>query len=127
MTTFVRAAVISDFPAVALQAGLDPRQELRRAGIDPGVCSRPDQQVPADRAGWLLETAAERSGLPDFGIRLAMRRQTAHLGVAGLVLTQQRTLREALAMAQRYRQLLNPALAMMVEDAGDAAIMRLDL
>lgn len=127
MSPMVRGAVLADFPETALQAGLDPLAELRAAGIDPAVCRQGDMPVSSLRAGRLLENAAEHSGLADFAIRLAMRRQVAHLGVSGLVLSQQRTVRAALAMAARYRHLLNEALVAHVEDDGETAVIRVDM
>lgn len=127
MTILIRAVVLSDFPAVALEAGLDPYAELRRAGIDPGIFTQPDLLVASDSVATLLEGAAKRSGLPDFALRLAMRRQIAHLGVSGLVLCQQPTVREALATANRYRHLLNEALSAHVSEQDDLAIIRVQL
>ena len=75
-----------DFPAVALEAGIDPFAALRDADIDAAILSRHDMTIPADRAAWLLDGVAERSGMADFGIRIAIRRRLANLGVAGLLL-----------------------------------------
>ena len=96
----VRATALLDFPAVALEAGIDPYAALRDAGIDIALLSRGDMTIPADRVAWLLDGVAERAGIADLSLRMAMRRRLANLGVAGLVLGQQQTVRDALAMAE---------------------------
>jgi Arabinose-binding domain of AraC transcription regulator, N-term len=119
----VRATALLDFPAVALEAGIDPFAALREAGVDPAILSRPEMTIPADRVAWLLDGVAERAGIADLGIRIAMRRRLANLGVAGLVLGQQPTVRDALAMAERYSHLLNDALSLHIEDDGATATL----
>ena len=124
VTAQVRATALLDFPAVALEAGIDPYAALREAGIDPASLSRADLTLPTDRVAWLLDGVAERTGLPDLGIRIAMRRRLANMGVAGLVLGQQPTVRDALAMADRYSHLLSNALSLHIEGGdGDVATL----
>ncbi|MFN5758796.1 MAG: AraC family transcriptional regulator [Sphingomonadaceae bacterium] len=120
-TAQVRATALLDFPAVALEAGIDPYVALRGAGIDVGLISRGDMTIPADRVAWLLDGVAEKAGIADLGIRIAMRRRLANLGVAGLVLGQQINVRAALAMAERYGHLLSNALSLTVEENGSVA------
>jgi AraC-like DNA-binding protein len=119
----VRATALLDFPAVALEAGIDPFAALREAGVDPAILSRPEMTIPADRVAWLLDGVAERAGIADLGIRIAMRRRLANLGVAGLVLGQQPTVRNALAMVERYSHLLSDALSLHIEDDGATATL----
>ena len=118
----VRATALLDFPAVALEAGVDPYAALRDAGIDVALISRGDMTFPADRVAWLLDGVAEKASIPDLGIRIAMRRRLANLGVAGLVLGQQKTVRDALAMAEKYGHLLSNALSLTVDEDGPNAI-----
>lgn len=117
----VRATALLDFPAIALEAGIDPYAPMRAAGIDVRLISRGDLTFPADRVAWLLDSVAEQSGIADLGIRIAIRRRLANLGVAGLVLGQQPSVRAALAMADRYGHLLSTALSLTVEEEGRIA------
>lgn len=119
----IRATALLDFPAVALEAGIDPYAALREAGIDGAILTRAELTISSDKVAWLLDSAAERSGLEDFGIRIAMRRRLANLGVAGLVLGQQASVRGALAMAEKYRHLLNDALSLHLEERGRTATL----
>ena len=124
VTAQVRATALLDFPAVALEAGIDPYAALLEAGIDPSSLSRADLTLPTDRVAWLLDGVAEKSGIADLGIRIAMRRRLANLGVAGLVLGQQPTVRDALMMADKYSHLLSNALSIHIESGdGDVATL----
>ncbi len=126
VTAQVRATALLDFPAVALELGIDPYAALHRVGIDPASLSRADVTLPADRVAWLLEGVAEKSGVADLAIRIAMRRRLANLGVAGLVLGQQPTVRAALAMAEKYKHLLSTAQSLHAQ-GGDGEVTPLIL
>lgn len=127
MSLRIRAVSLSDLPAVAMELGFDPLPLMREAGIAPEALGGLDAPVAADRAAWLLDTIAQRSGHADLGVRLAMRRRLSHLGVAGLVLGQQASIREALAMAVAYRHLLNETIGIHLEDDGTVAHLAIDL
>lgn len=125
--TRVRATALLDLPAVMLEAGVDPYAALRQAGIDPDSLSRANLTIPADKVAWLLDGIAKRHAIPDLGIRIASRRRLANMGSAGLVLGQQATVREALAMVERYRHLLSDSLSLHVEEVGERATAMLGL
>lgn len=129
MTTLtrVRATALLDLPAIALEAGIDPYPALRKAGIDPAILARADVTIPADKVAWLLDGLAERHGIADLGLRLATRRRLANIGVAGLVLGQQATVREALAMVDRYRHLMSDSLSLHIEEHGGTATAMIGL
>lgn len=123
----VRATALLDLPAVALEAGIDPYAPLREAQIDPAWLDRADLTIPAERVAWLLDGMAECNEIPDLGIRIAMRRRLANIGVAGLVLAQQATVREALAMVERYRHLMSDSLSLHIEEQTGHAVAMLGL
>lgn len=124
MTARVRATALLDLPAVVIEAGGDPYPALREARIDPAILARADLTIPAETVAWLLDGLAERYGLADLGLRLATRRRLANIGVAGLVLGQQPTVRAALAMVDRYRHLMSDSLSLHIhEDGGSATAM----
>ena len=129
MATFtrVRATALLDLPAIALEAGIDPYPALREAGIDPAILARADVTIPAEQVAWLLDGLAERHGIADLGLRIAMRRRLANIGVAGLVLGQQATVRDALAMVGRYRHLMSDSLSLHIEENGATATAMIGL
>ena len=127
MPTFVRAAALGSYPAVASRVGLDAQSMIRAAGLDPGILSNPDLRVPTDAVVTLLEESAERSGCDTFGLQMAESWRLSDFGAVSLLLTHERTLREALAAIIRYRHMLNDALSITIEDAGELVIVREEL
>lgn len=125
--THVRATALLDLPAIVLEAGIDPYPTLREAGIDPATLERADLTIPAEKVAWLLDGLAERHGIADLGLRIAMRRRLANMGVAGLVLGQQATVREALGMVDRYRHLMSDSLSLHIEEHGARATAMIGL
>ncbi len=113
--TSMRAATLADYPAVASKLGLSPTALLREVGIHPTLLTTPEALVPGEAAVRLLELSAQRSGCPSFGLRLAEVRQVSSLGVAGLLLVHQPTLRDTIQVATQYLHLLNQSLAMHLE------------
>lgn len=125
--TRVRATALLDLPAVITAAGGDPYPALRQAGIDPAILARADLTIPAETVAWLLDGLAERHGISDLGLRIATHRRLANIGVAGLVLGQQATVRDALAMVERYRHLMSDSLSLHLSEADDMATAMLGL
>lgn len=123
----MRAGILADYPAVARELGLDPSAELAAVGLSLRLLAEPDLLVPADSAVRLLEQSADHADCPTLALRMAGRRQLAHFGVASLVLSQQRTVREALRVGFQFRHLLNEALAVYLEEIGDTAVIRAEV
>src|SRR5215831_920286 len=127
MTVQVRAAALSNYAEVARQLGLDPGRMLREAGLSVRALSDPDMRVSAAMVVGLLEASAERSGCLTFGLRMAESRRLSDFGAISLLITHQRTLRDVLLLMVRYRNLLNEALTIDLEDAHDLVIIREEL
>jgi AraC-like DNA-binding protein len=124
MPTLVRAAVLTNFLEVAIHQGLNPQAELAKVNLSKKMLQDPDQSIPVQAAVQLLENAAADSGCATFGLRMAESRQFSDLGAVALLLTHQATLRDALQVTVQYRHLLNRALAIFIEEAGDLVIIR---
>ena len=127
MGVSVRAAALSNYLSVARQVGLDALPALRRFDIDPRVLTEPEHRIPASSVAELLEYSAEASGCPTFGLRMAESRRLSDFGAISLVLTHERSLRDVLATLVRYRNFVNEALDIRVEEFGDVVIVREDL
>jgi AraC-like DNA-binding protein len=127
MVALVRAASLSNFAETARQLGLDPLSLVRDAGLDPAALEHPDMRVSAERVSSVLETAAAVSRCPTFGLRMAESRRLSDFGAVGLLIAQQASLRDVLSTMERYRSLLNEALAMHVEQSGDLVVVREEL
>jgi len=127
MTALVRAAALSNYAEVARPLGLDPQRMLRRAHLDPSILGKPDVRIPATSVATLLETSARESGCATLGLRMAESRRLSDFGAVSLLLTHQATMRDVLATLARYLHLLNEALTMHVENAGELVIIREEL
>lgn len=119
MSRTVRAGTLSRYVDVAAQVGLDPFALLKRVGIDAQSLRDPDMRIAARNVAELLELSAEQSGCADFSLRLAQGRKLSDLGVVTLSVLNQPTLRGVLAVMIRYRNLLNPALALHMDEIAD--------
>jgi AraC-like DNA-binding protein len=124
MTTLVRAAVLTNYLEVAQHLGLKPQSLLNEVGLSKNLLQDPEHRIPIDAAVRLLENSANASGCQTLGLRMAESRQLSDFGAVSLLLTHQRTLREALQVVVQYRHLLNDSLAIFIEEAGSMVIIR---
>ncbi|MBT9596480.1 MAG: AraC family transcriptional regulator [Vitreoscilla sp.] len=124
MHHLVRAASLTNYIDVARAAGLDAHRMLMDAGISPSVLVEPDLKLPADRVAWLLEKSASASGFESFGLRMAESRQLSNLGPVGLLVRDQPTLRDSIAVLLRYHAALNGSLAIMLEETAGLVVVR---
>ena len=123
----VRGATLSNYGEVAGQFGLDAPGMLKRFGIDRRALVDKDARIPAQGVVNLLEASALESGCETFGLRMAESRRLADFGAVSLLITHQATMRDALMSVVGYRQLVNPALAVDVDEHDDIVVVRLDL
>jgi len=124
VTTLIRTAALTNYFEVAQHVGLNPRPVLRRLGLDAKLLANPEQLITLEAGVALLEESAQESGCVNFGLRMAESRQLSHFGEVSLLLSHQRTLRDALQTMIEYRHLLNPSLALFVENVGATVIIR---
>ncbi len=127
MTRSVRAASLTNFFEVARARGLNPLPLLRQVGLSRALLDDPDQRIPAGAVIELLELAAQASGDPNFGLRLAQSRQVSDFGAVSLLIAHQTTLRDALRVTIAYRHLINDSLALDLEEDGDFVTVRAEL
>jgi AraC-like DNA-binding protein len=127
MSEKIRSASLANYADVARQVGIDPLAMLRRFHIDARVLRDSEMRIPVRRVAGLLEATADESGCSDFALRMADQRRVSDLGVVGLLVSHQSTLSDMLDTVVRYRNLLNAALALHVEEAGDVAVLKEEL
>lgn len=123
----VRAAALTNYVEVARSVGLDPYRMLRRAGIDPGSLTDPEQRIAVAPVIQLLEASARESGCISFGLLMAESRTVASVGAVALLLKHERTAREVFDAIIEYQGLMGKALVLSIEQAGDTVIIRTDL
>ena len=127
MTAFVRSASLGNYREVASRTGLDPESMIREAGLDPDFLANPDLRIPAAAVTSLLEASARASGCLTFGLQMAESWRLSDFGAISLLLTHERTLRDAIEATIRYRHLLNDSLTLSIEDADGLVIVREEL
>lgn len=125
--SLVRAATLTGYADVARSVGLDPRRMLRSVGLHPFRLDDPDVLIPAARVLELLERSAEMAGVEDFGLRLATKRQLAHVGPISLLLREEPTVRHAIRAFERHFRLYSETFAFQLEERGETAILRAQL
>ncbi|MHA6160065.1 AraC family transcriptional regulator [Pseudomonas sichuanensis] len=124
MPTQVRAASLTNYLEVSRHLGLNPHALLAQVGLSAGLLDDPNRRIAATAVIELLEASAKACGCETFGLRMAELRQLSDFGEISLLLSHQRTLRDALQVIVQYRHLLNDALAIHVEEAGKSVIIR---
>lgn len=125
--SYVRAAVLANFPDVARQLGLDAGQALRQAGLSLEHLSTPDALLRAEDVVSLIEGTAHASGCDTVGLRLSQPRTMSGFGVVGLLLAQSPSIRAALQLVLRYLPLINESLALRLEEDGELAVFSQEL
>jgi len=124
MEVLVRAACLTNYAEVAKASGLNPDRMLLDAGLSPNVLDEPDLMIPSDRFGSLLQASAMQSGNESFGLCMARSRLLSNLGVVGLLIRDQETLRDSLELLLRYLTFVNGAITLVVEETGDSVLIR---
>ena len=124
MTTLARAAILTNYPEVARHLGLNVQNMLSQAGLSVSQLDDPTKRIPVTAAISLLEESAHISGCETLGLRIAELRQLSDFGEVSLLLSHQRTLREALQVIVQYRHLINDSLAIFIEEDGKTVIIR---
>jgi AraC-like DNA-binding protein len=120
----LRAGVLSHYPEVASQLGVNTRQLLSRVGLTETMLANPEQPIPIHAPTALLEATANACDGRAVGLLMAEARKLADFGPVSLLLSHQRTVRDAIHTTQQYRHLLNQSLAVHVEDAGRYTLVR---
>lgn len=123
----VRAAALTGFGALARSYGLDPRALLREAGLPGDAEADPDRRLSTAAVNRLFETAAERAGTDDFGLRLAELRGYSNLGPVTLMARDEPDIRSALAVFTSFLPLHNEALHIALSEHDGLAILSCEL
>jgi AraC-like DNA-binding protein len=127
MVNFIRASALRDFSEIARSAGLDPLPLCRAVGIPLSALSHPDEKIRSDAVGALLDLTARQSGIDDFALRIAQNRRPSAWGAVGLLMTQQKTLGDALAAAAQYSTGHYEGARAEIERFGDEVVVWIDI
>ncbi len=128
MVPLAHTAVLKNYMDISQQFNLNPYHLLSDAGIYPAQLKDSKQRISVDKAIQLLELSALNSHCDTFGLLMAEQRQLADFGELSLLLSYQHTLRDALQTIVRYRNVINSALEMHIEEIdGTVVIIRVEV
>lgn len=127
MITLARSACLTNYEEVARHAGLDPIRMLRSAGLPRECLRQPDLKISVQAVRRLLVLSAELSEQEAFGLMMAEGRRISNLGVLGMLLREEPTLRCALQSLHGYGRMQNEALLQRIEEAQGIATIYEDL
>ncbi len=104
-----------------VELGADPDAVLRSVGIQPEMFSDPDNDLPFAAVGRLLGACVRATGCESFGLRAGARRNTASIGLTGLVSMHAPTVRAALHIISVGIRTSNTGVATMLDERGGVA------
>lgn len=127
MPVLVRAASLTHYVEVARRCGLDPWPLLREAGLPASCMGNPDLRISVEAVRWLLETSAERAREPAFALLMAEGRRVSNLGVLGMLIREEPTVRHAMRSLVSHGRSHNQALIHRIEESQGIATLHEEL
>src|SRR6202012_4257141 len=123
MVNFVRAAPLEGFADLAREAGADPVRLCEAVGIPPSALEDRDERIRNDAVAALLDLAARQTGIDDLALRMASLRRPSSWGAVGLLMTQQKTVGEAMRASARYLPSYSEGLSVEIETYGEETMV----
>ena len=115
------------FGDLVVRLGADPKDILKRAGLDAGVVNRPDEWISFRSVVVAYELAAAATGCGDFGIRLSEHRDLSFLGPVVLIFKYSKDLEHGLSSSMNYMRAHSTGYTPVLEVGRDTASWRLEL
>ncbi len=94
---------------------------MRRAGVEPGLFSSPDNVLPFPALGRLVSECVRATGREDFGLRVGAKTGVTGIGLTGLVSMHAPTVREALEVIAAGLKTSDTGGAVVLDQRGDRA------
>ena len=107
----IRASILRGLPALIAELGGPGEEFLGAYGVDERLTTQHDAFVSLRLVEQILEDAASRLGVMDFGLRMASEQDPDILGPLAIAMENSRTIGDALACADRFLFVLSPALS----------------
>ena len=99
---WVRSGVLAGAAPLLAELGVDADALAAECGLDPAAFGQPDLPVPGPAVVAFFESAAERGGCEDFGLRLATRQDLSVLGPLWMTMRSAQTVRDALQVLAQF-------------------------
>lgn len=116
MTIQVRSVTLAKYSAIARGLGMDPVGMLRHVGLDPSCLLTHDLRIPEASLAHILDASSRTSHSSSLGLLMGETWRLSDFGVLGLLLQQQPSLRQALAVLKQYRHLLSDSVAIDIAE-----------
>ncbi len=121
---FVSIAIVRAVVAELAAHGVSAERLFAAAELDVSLLADPAGRMPLRDMGRIVLETARLSGRPDFALRLGASPATGALHVVGHMLVSARTLRQAIALFDRYAPLVLEGARYELVERGDEAVMR---
>jgi AraC-like DNA-binding protein len=108
----IRASALRGFAALVSELGGSGPELLAASGLDETDVAGRDAFLSLGVVEGLLEGAASRLSVPDFGLRMAAQQDLDFMGPVAVAIENSRTMGEALECAKRYLFVHSPALSL---------------
>ncbi|HEY8570483.1 AraC family transcriptional regulator [Microbulbifer sp.] len=105
MTEFVRAGSLNGYDELARKMGANPVQLQKAIGLPSSQLRDPDNLIPYEKLGKLLELTAREIGSETFGLRLGINQGLYVLGLFGAYMSRQDSIASALAVGSKHTHL----------------------
>src|SRR5690349_6484084 len=99
---YVRSAILVGSIPLMAELGEDALDLCHELGMDPQALTDPDLPVPAASVLEFYQRAAERTGCPTFGLRMAARTGLSVIGSLWVLLRQASTVEQMLEDLSRH-------------------------
>jgi AraC-like DNA-binding protein len=110
-------------PPLLREHGVDAEALIAEVGLQAGAFDHPDNVIPFAKLGELAHLAAERTGLPDLGLRACMQTGLVMLGTVGYLVANSATVGAGLSSLQSYLHLHDEGAAPYFQLEGKLAIL----
>ncbi|WP_406005155.1 AraC family transcriptional regulator [Streptomyces sp. NBC_00637] len=127
MKPLVRNATLSNYVELSQSLGIDPRNLMKRVGLDAAGLAVQDRWISGEAVIQLLELSAAASHREDFGLLLAERRRFSTLGPISLVLREEPDVRSAVELLVRHEHMYNEMLHSRLSEANGLATLKVNL
>lgn len=98
----IRVRALTGFRELVRALDGDPAPLLAAAGIDAMLLDKPDATLPLAQLAELLALAAQRLGMPDFGLRLSEHQDISVLGIVATIAQHSPTVGAAIEGVARH-------------------------
>jgi AraC-like DNA-binding protein len=115
----IRVGPLLSIPSLLSGYGLDPSLVLAEVGLDAHLFEDPENRLPFDALGRLLETCVELTRCRHFGLLIGQQFKLESLGLLGDLMRNAPTLRDALRLAALYLDLQDRGAVSLTLDLGD--------